>query len=74
MTRTLTDMAKKAATADTDQQPSINVRIPADLHQTAKMVAARRGMTLGDYVAQIVRPVAEADWASIVDEDRRTKR
>lgn len=51
----------------------MNVKLPAELHRTAKAVAAYMGMELGEYIAQIVQPVVDRDLDRMAA-DRRDSR
>ena len=43
----------------------ISVRISKKVYRLVKAVASFKGMTVADYLSQVVQPIAERDWKKI---------
>jgi hypothetical protein len=46
----------------------VTVKVPEDLHRKMGVLAAHRGIDLYDYLASIIRPVVERDYARMIRE------
>jgi hypothetical protein len=58
-------MAKKAKT-ESAKEPTTTARLPVELLRQARVVAAFRGIDLGDYLVSLLSGLVASDYAKIV--------
>ena len=56
---------KKIGRPVTSQRKDVTVKIDEEVAITARFVAGRKGITLAEYLSEVVRPVADADFEKI---------
>lgn len=47
------------------QRKEVSVKMDAEVYRLVKTVAAWRGLTIAEYLTDVVKPIATRDWAKI---------
>jgi hypothetical protein len=51
-----------------DKRNKVSVKLDGDIYRLVKTIAAYRGVTIEEYLSEIVGPIAHRDWVKITRE------